>query len=107
MWNLTLTLYFSLAPDVFCVAVEDAAARVCWKDPTNGSYVMKYELTLQMDNNNVTKTNVDVTGVDDETCTVIPGSQLGKNYTFTVRVLNALEWSPSSLQRKVRIEQKG
>ncbi|XP_052213544.1 cadherin EGF LAG seven-pass G-type receptor 3-like isoform X1 [Dreissena polymorpha] len=94
-------------PDTFCVAVDEHDARVCWKDPTNGSYVMKYELTLQMDNENATQTEVKVDGVQDETCTVVPGEQLGKNYTFTVRIFNALEESPESLQRKVRIAKKG
>ncbi|XP_052778661.1 adhesion G protein-coupled receptor L4-like [Mya arenaria] len=94
-------------PDIFCVAVDEDSARVCWKDPTNGSYVMKYELTLQMDNDDVNTTDVRVDGVQDETCTIIPGEQLGRNYTFNVRVLNALEWSPQSLQRKVRIAKKG
>jgi len=107
MWNLTLTLYFTLAPDVFCVSVDTDSARVCWKDPTNGSYVMKYELMLQVDNETPTKRPVEVRGVSDETCTIVDGSQLGKNYTFTVRVLNSLEWSPQSLQRKVTIERTG
>lgn len=107
MWNLTLTLYFSLAPEVFCVSVETESARVCWKDPTNGSYVMKYELLLQVDDGNATKRPVEVKGVKDETCTIIDGDQIGKNYTFTVRVLNGLEWSPQSLQRKVRVERLG
>ncbi|WAR26342.1 LOW QUALITY PROTEIN: AGRG4-like protein [Mya arenaria] len=83
-------------PDIFCVAVDEDSARVCWKDPTNGSYVMKYELTLQMDNDDVNTTDVRVDGVQDETCTIIPGEQLGRNYTFNVRVLNALEWSPQT-----------
>lgn len=107
MWNLTLTLYFTLAPDVFCVAVDVDSARVCWKDPTNGSYVMKYELLLQVDNGTPTKQSVEVRGVKDETCTIVPGDQLNKNYTFTVQVLNGLEWSPESLQRKVTIVRTG
>lgn len=107
MWNITLTLYFTLAPDVFCVAVEESVARICWKDPTNGSYVMKYELLFKMDDQNATTVPVRVEGVQDETCSIVTGNQLGRNYTFTVRVLNGLEWSPESLQRQVTIEEKG
>lgn len=107
MWNITFTLYFTLAPDVFCVAVMEDVARICWKDPTNGSYVMKYELLFQMDENNATTVPVEVDGVKDETCSIVRGNQLGKNYTFTVRVLNGLEWSPESLQQTVRIQKKG
>jgi hypothetical protein len=107
MWNITLTLYFTLAPDVFCVAVGENVARICWKDPTNGSYVMKYELLFQLDGKNATTVPVRVDGVQDETCSIVEGKQLGRSYTFTVRVLNALEWSPESLQRKVTIQKKG
>lgn len=94
-------------PDVFCVSVEESVARICWKDPTNGSYVMKYELLFKMDDQNATTVPVRVEGVQDETCSIVTGNQLGRNYTFTVRVLNGLEWSPESLQRKVTIERKG
>ncbi|XP_053377693.1 adhesion G-protein coupled receptor G6-like isoform X3 [Mercenaria mercenaria] len=94
-------------PDVFCVAVEESIARVCWKDPTNGSYVMKYELLFKMDDQNATTVPVRVEGVKDETCSIVTGNQLGRNYTFSVRVFNGLEWSPESLQRKVTIEKKG
>ena len=107
MWNITLTLYFSLAPEIFCVAVEDTVARICWKDPTNGSYVMRYELIFQMDGRNATTIPVTVNGLRDETCSVVRGNQTGRNYTFTVRVVNGTETSPDSLQRKVSIQRKG
>ena len=107
MWNITLTLYFTLAPDIFCVAVDDSVARICWKDPTNGSYVMKYELLFQLDGQNTTTIPVHVNGVRDETCSIVRGAQLNRNYTFTVRVFNGLEWSPESLQRKVIVTRKG
>ena len=107
MWNITLTLYFTLAPDIFCVAVDDNVARICWKDPTNGSYVMKYELLFQLDGQNTTTIPVHVNGVRDETCSIVRGAQLNRNYTFTVRVFNGLEWSPESLQRKVIVTRKG
>ena len=107
MWNITLTLYFTLAPDIFCVAVEESVARICWKDPTNGSYVMKYELLFQLDGQNTTTIPVHVNGVRDETCSIVRGAQLNRNYTFTVRVFDRLEWSPESLQRKVIVTRKG
>ncbi|KAL4226889.1 hypothetical protein ACF0H5_014867 [Mactra antiquata] len=94
-------------PDVFCMSVMENVARICWKDPTNGSYVMKYELSFQMDDNNATTDTVRVDGFQDETCSVVHGIQLSKNYTFTVSVHNGLQVSPKSLQRKVTIESKG
>ena len=107
MWNITLTLYFSLAPEIFCVAVEESVARICWKDPTKGSYVMRYELIFQMNDQNATTIPVTVNGIKDETCSVVRGNQIGRNYTFTVRVVNATDISPESLSRKVSIQRKG
>ena len=107
MRNITLTLYFTLAPDIFCMAVGDSVARICWKDPTNGSYVMKYEQRFHLDGQNTMTISIPVDGVRDETCSIVRGAKLNRNYTFTVRVFNGKEWSPESLQRHASVKGKG
>ena len=109
MISVTLTFYFSIAPEIFCVSVEGPKARICWKDPTNGSYVEKYQLQFAINGQNVTRHPVSIFGKRNEVCTQVRAGKLeaGNRLKFTVKVFNSTNWSPSSVQRFVNITKDG
>ncbi|KAK3101446.1 hypothetical protein FSP39_003656 [Pinctada imbricata] len=96
-------------PEIFCVSVEGPKARICWKDPTNGSYVEKYQLQFAINGQNVTRHPVSIFGKRNEVCTQVKAGKLeaGNRLKFTVKVFNSTNWSPSSVQRFVNITKNG
>lgn len=104
---ITLSFYFTIAPDIFCVSVDGVKARICWKDPTNGSYVERYQLQISMNEQNVTTHPVVIRGKKNEVCTSVKAPQNDRAYRFTVKVFNATNQSPESVQGFVNITDNG
>ncbi|XP_021341961.1 cadherin EGF LAG seven-pass G-type receptor 1-like isoform X1 [Mizuhopecten yessoensis] len=94
-------------PELFCVSVEGLQARICWKDPTNGAYVERYQLQIAMNDKNVTSHPVVIRGKKNEVCTQVRATRPDRSYRFTVKVFNNTHWSPDSVQRLVNITRNG
>lgn len=107
MWSLSLSFYFTIAPDVFCVFIDARKARICWKDPTHGQYVQSYKLLIAIDGRNVSSSQVPIFGSREEVCTSVYGTRLQETYNFTVRVHNGSEWSPDSVKRSMMVSREG
>lgn len=107
--SVTLTFYFTVAPEIFCVSVEGTTARICWKDNTNGSAVDHYQLQFAINGQNVTSHPVGIVGKRDEVCTQVRAGKLqaGNRLKFTIKVFNKTHWSPESVERFVNITKDG
>lgn len=107
--SVTLTFYFTVAPEIFCVSVEGTTARICWKDNTNGSVVDHYQLQFAINGQNVTSHPVGIVGKRDEVCTQVRAGKLqaGNRLKFTIKVFNKTHWSPESVERFVNITKNG
>lgn len=107
MLSLTLTFYFTLAPDIFCVSVEGVKAKFCWKDPTHGQFVNNYQLQFTVNDKNITTRPVAIHGKRNEICTSVSGQHMERSYRFTVQIFNGTDRSPASVQRFVNISKPG
>lgn len=109
MISVTLSFYFTIAPEIFCVSVEGTTARICWKDNTNGSAVDHYQLQFAINGQNVTSHPVGIVGKRDEVCTQVRAGKLqaGNRLKFTIKVYNKTHWSPESVERFVNITKDG
>ena len=102
-----ILLHFSLAPNLFCVAIHGQVARICWKDPTKGSHVDKYELLFAINGENVKDVPVVVNGRQDEVCAKVIGVGMHRMHNFWVKVYNGTDESPKSERQKINVKQEG